>query len=217
MPSLLSCQQISELLHCIDHIGCTRLLQFPWSSIAVSNADAVEVVCLCSLHIKAPVTNHDHLCRGCLSLRVQAAQRFLYDFLLFDAGAIQFAADHHIKILFYIKMLQDSLDKDGRLARRHCQTAAAFLERFEQVRHSFINFVFIQSHRLKTLSILGDRLLCCLSIHLIKLLKAVLQRRSDKWFQLFGVRLVDAKMFQCVLYSGGDADLRVGDGSIQIK
>ena len=111
-------------------------------------------------------------------------------------------------------MLQNFFDKHGRFTGRYCQAATAFLERFQQVCHPIIDFIFIQSDCLESFPIFCNCLLCRFSIHMIKLLKAVLKRRTNERFQLIIVRFMDAKMLQRVLNAGGNPDFWIGDGTV---
>ena len=172
-------------------------------------------MCLCALYVKPAVANHRSL--PCISQQAQLPQRLGNDLLLLHPSAVQLAADHHRKIRLDLKMFQNLFDKDGRLAGCHRQRTPLRTQLRQKLRHSRVDFVFVQSHRRKTLPIFFHRLLCLLFTHLIKLLKALLQRRSDEGRQPVGIRLDDSKGFQRILHAFGDAHLRVGNGSVQIK
>ena len=209
-PGRVAQQEGVKLRHAVRNVRRAGRAQLFLRAVAVGHADGVDAVARAALDIVAAVADHD-------APAAEQRHRPADDFDLAGMLRIHARADNRVKIWRHAEFFCDPLGKDLRLRRRNGDLRAVELQAPQQRRDTRIDLIFRPADARKALAIQRHRLLRLHIIHAHDRPEGMIQRRADEGLELLLGIARKAHLFRGVERGAGDALLRTGERSIQIK
>ena len=203
-------QNVFQLCHVVRDMRRPGGGQLVLRAVAVTDADGIHAVRLPALDVKAAVADHhDAAAEG---LHAPADKRRLAGILV-----VQPRPDHIVQIRRKAEFLSDALGENLRLRGDNRHARAVLFQAPKQRRNAGIYLVFRPADALKALVIVVNRLIGLLLRHADDLSEGIIQRRADEHLELLLRKAGEAHLLRRVNRGLGDALLRLGERSVQIK
>ncbi|MNJ47706.1 hypothetical protein D3C77_428730 [compost metagenome] len=139
------------------------------------------------------------------------------EFDLVGTGAVELAAVDHLEVMIELEMPGDLAGELPGFGGGDVQRPALPVQGFKQWLDAVEHLVLVQPGDLETLTVEVHRVPGLGFVEAIKLHERLQQGRADEVLQACQVRLIDAEFGQGVLDRAGNAQARVGQGTVEVE